>query len=325
MRVVAWGGHQALLPLVVPAQFVRALTWLARDRRPVIVAGDVLLAPIALALSRLRDAPFAVVAHGLDITYSSPVYRRLTRPALARADRVIAISQHTRGLAIEAGVRPDRCIVITPGVAELLVPARVSARRQIAERIDPSLADRPIVLQIGRQVARKGAAWLADQVAPLIARELTDVAIVILGDGPDHGLVAEAARRHPRTIFAARFADDALRQAAYGAADVYAMPYRREPGDVEGLGLVAIEAAQAGLPVVATRVDALSEVVVDGKTGILVPPESPREFADAVTALLRDPSRRASLGDAARQHARSAFSWDVAAKRFVETLTEMSA
>jgi phosphatidylinositol alpha-1,6-mannosyltransferase len=312
VRAALWGGGQALLPLFGLAAALRVAAWLARPsawaRRhgEVLLAGDALLAPLGLLLGRLFGRPVACVAHGLDVTYPHPLYRWLVPPALRRMDVVVAISQRTRALVLEQGVAPDRCVVVRPGVEPEPLPPRELARKRLSARLGAELADRPVLATVCRLVPRKGVAWFAEEVMPRLAERCPGALYVHLGDGPERAALERFAG--PRVRLLGRAADD-VRADLYAAADLFVMPYRARVGDVEGFGLVAAEAMLAGLPVVATAVDAVPEVVRDGVGGRLVPPEDPAALADAILSLLSDPDARRRLGEGARAEAEARFGW----------------
>jgi glycosyltransferase involved in cell wall biosynthesis len=96
----------------------------------------------------------------------------------------------------------------------------------------------------------------------------------------------------------------------YFRSDVFVLPCLEIPGDVEGFGIVFLEAALAGSPAVATRVGGIPDAVVDGETGLLVPPGDFEALAEAVGRLLADPELRARLAATAAARARANFSWE---------------
>jgi phosphatidylinositol alpha-1,6-mannosyltransferase len=113
----------------------------------------------------------------------------------------------------------------------------------------------------------------------------------------------------------------------YAAGDVFAMPCRTRRGglDVEGLGMVYLEAAACGLPVVAGTSGGAPEAVRDGVTGHVVDPRSPAVVADAVTALLDDPARARAMGAAGREWVEQRWSWDTIAATFGQLLEDQRA
>ncbi len=170
-------------------------------------------------------------------------------------------------------------------------------RREVRER--HGLGDRRVVLCVSRLVARKGQDTLV-RALPGILRAVPDAVLVIVGHGPDEERLRRLARRHAEghVVFAGGL-DHASTAPYYAAADVFAMPCRtRKAGlEAEGLGIVFLEAAASGLPVVAGDSGGAPDAVVDGVTGTVVDGTDVRAVAGAVSGLLGDPERAAAMGE----------------------------
>jgi glycosyltransferase involved in cell wall biosynthesis len=149
-----------------------------------------------------------------------------------------------------------------------------------------------VVLGLGRLRWEKGFDILIEAAARL--SPWPDVRVVIVGDGPEGATLRQrAARIDPPVLMPGHMADV---QPWLALASLVVMPSRRE-----SFGQVTLETMATGLPLVATAVGGLQDVVVDGVTGLLVPPDDPQAMADAVRALLVDPERATTLGAAARR------------------------
>jgi phosphatidylinositol alpha-1,6-mannosyltransferase len=166
-------------------------------------------------------------------------------------------------------------------------------------------ADGPIVLTVARLLRAdryKGVDTLL-RAWPAVVEAVPGATLAIVGDGDDRAdmeALAEAGGTGPSVRFLGRLSDDALAD-CYERASLFALPGRVRLGpepEGEGLGLVFLEAAAAGLPVVAGRAGGAVEAVDDGRTGFLVDPESPAAVADGIVALLVDPSRATAMGRA---------------------------
>jgi phosphatidylinositol alpha-1,6-mannosyltransferase len=321
-RAVLWAGSQAALPLFAPLAAARAAAWLARGcAGDVVLAGDAVLAPVGLALGRAFGRPVAVVAHGLDVVYPNVLHQAIVPPSLRRADLVIAISGHVRDVLIQRGVEPDRCVAIPLAVEAVPLPGRAQARARLGRRLGLDLGDRPVLMWIGRMVPRKGVAWFVRECLPRVTAVVPDALCLVAGDGPARASIEALAGGLPgESLRVLGRVDDATRADLWAGSDVFLMPNQPLVGDLEGFGLVAAEAAHAGLPTVASAVEGIADAVVDDVTGVLVPPGKPEAFADAVVRLLRDPAERARLGASARSEATSRFSWEAVGDRFAEAL-----
>lgn len=261
----------------------------------------------AALLPRRWRGTLTVLAHGTELDASPGSLReRLMRFTFRRAQHVVACSAFTAGLVRARGLARE-VTVAPPGVDPLAVR--------------PARAARPTVLFVGRLVVRKGVDTLLDALALLAARGV-EAELEIVGDGPDRArLEARAAARGVagRVRFHGAL-DDAARDAAYARAWCFAMPARAEGGDVEGFGIVYLEAATAGLPAIGSRGGGAQEAIVDGETGLLVEPGDAAGLADALALLLGDPARAAAMGAAGRARALAGYTWRATAERIARRL-----
>jgi len=240
------------------------------------------------------------IASGLDVvTYISDYTRDRLAPALSRRTRLAQLSP---------GVDVDR---FTPGADGSIVRRR------------HGLGDAPVVVCVSRLVARKGQDVLVAGWSRVLARH-PDARLLLVGGGP-----AEASLR--RAVAAGRLTDSVVftgpvgpaeLPAHYAAGDVFAMPCRtRRAGlDVEGLGMVFLEAAACGRPVVAGTSGGAPEAVREGVTGHVVDPRSPAVVADTIAGLLADADRARAMGAAGRTWVEDRWSWTRIAATFAELL-----
>jgi phosphatidylinositol alpha-1,6-mannosyltransferase len=185
-----------------------------------------------------------------------------------------------------------------------------------------------VILTTGNLVARKGH----DMVLRALARldtEIANVTYLVVGDGParsDLESLATALGVRDRVVFAGRALDADL-PALYALADVFVMASRerRDENDVEGFGIVYLEAAACGKPVIGGRSGGIPEAVVDGVTGLLVDPSDPDDIAKTLASVLADSELAARLG--LQGHARVVrdFTWARAADRMHDVLTAAAA
>lgn len=267
--------------------------------------------PLALfgrAAQRRGRPPIVTTFYGAELRLG---WRRFLAWAARRSARVIAISSYTAGVLREI---VDVAIDVIPYAAAL--PAVPSASPVSPA---PSVRD-PSVLFVGRLVERKGVVHLVEALARLPGRH--QARLVVVGEGPERPRLEARARElgvAGRVEFRGRVGDADLRR-AYQNTDVFVLPAVLDSrGDTEGLGVVLLEAMNYGVPVIASRIGGIVDIVADQETGVLVPPGDPAALATALQTLLADPARSRRLGEAGRRRLAEHFSWDAILSR-IETV-----
>lgn len=251
-----------------------------------------------------RRAVVVSTKHNDDPFRAGP-FRHVERALTRRAARVICITESLARFHRErVGLPPGKLRVVHYGLDELPRPWQGGAR-------DPELPpDARVLLAVSRLTAQKGL-----DVAVRAAAGLEDVVLVVLGEGPERQRLLDLAGSLRVDLrLPGRVGDVA---AWYRRADVLVHPARWE-----GFGLALLEAMLASLPVVATRVSSIPEIVSDGETGLLVPPDDDGALAAALERVLRDPGR---LGAAGLERARRLFSVAAMADRTLEVYAEARA
>jgi phosphatidylinositol alpha-1,6-mannosyltransferase len=264
--------------------------------------------PLALAGPALREAtgvPYAVICHGAEVTIPAavPGLRRMLRRPLRRADTVFGVSRFTCGRVERLAGRPVR--YLGAGVEAAFTPGEPP----------PS----PVVGCVSRFVPRKGQRRVLRAVARL-RDEGRDLSVLLVGKGRDEeDLRRLAARlRVPTRLEVA--VPWARLPGLYREMTVFAMPCRsRWFGlEVEGLGLVFLEAAAAGLPVLAGDSGGSPETVIPGVTGFIVADDEALD--EGLRLLLDDPTRSGEMGRAGRERVLAEYSWEAVAGRLAAGL-----
>lgn len=307
-RETPGSGVLGFLLLALPTAAWAAL----RFKPQVILAGSGVTAPVAWLLAKMLGVRYAVLTHGLDVIAPNQLYQRVFVPSIRAADLVIANSGNTRRLCEQAGVPARVLEVLQPGVE---FPAKTPT---VEFRAAFGIGDRPLLLSVGRIVPRKGLARFIRECLPAIVRAHPDVCLAIIGEEPAQALnrsesesraIERAIREsglHASVVTCGRVADDML-AAAYQASDLFVFPVLDLPGDVEGFGMVAIEAAAAGLATIGFRAGGLEDAVIDGRTGRLAEPEHYATLATMIISALD--SERGSFRAACLAHAESHAWW----------------
>ncbi|MEU8769849.1 glycosyltransferase family 4 protein [Streptomyces griseus] len=291
-------------------------------------------APLGLMADRLRRESgvrrAVATTHGHEVWWArTPGARALLRRIGERTDAVTYLGAATRA-PIAAALGPAaarRMVRLAPGVDPEAFAVRPGAREAVRERARDGappgtrnrvrerygLGARPVILCAARLVPRKGQDTLI-RALPAVLRSVPDAVLLLTGDGPyartlrrlaaDTGVadavVLAGGRPHPEM------------PQHYAAADVFAMPCRTRRGglEVEGLGIVFLEAAAAGLPVLVGDSGGAPDTVRDGETGHLVDGRDTAAVAERLVALLRDRAAAAAMGEKGRAWVREAWGWE---------------
>lgn len=274
--------------------------------------GDPVLSPIGCTLKGLFRLPVVVTAHGLDVTFSLAPYQWIVPAMMRSLDRIVCISESTLSACVTRGIPVERCVTIHPGVSvPATLPPRNLARKWLENKANQSLDDVTVVLTVGRLVPRKGVAWFIESVMPGLEAAGAEVCYVVVGSGPDErhvrGLVAQLGMVG-RVFALGQVTQEDLSQ-TYAAADLFVMPNMRQQGDMEGFGLVVLEARAHGLPVLASDLEGIRDAVVQGRTGTLLPPEDAEQWTESVLRFLDDQTKRERAAQLAIAEVRERHSW----------------
>ncbi len=265
------------------------------------------------------------ITHGHEAAWAStPGSRSVIRRIGKSTDTITYLGEYTRRLLAQAlNARAQRAMRrLVPGVdAQTFNPAQREDAATLRERY--GLGDRQVIVCVSRLMPRKGQDTLIHAL-PMIRREVPDAALLIVGGGPYRGTLDELVTRtgqHDDVVITGSVSFDEL-PAHYGAGDVFAMPCRtRNRGwDVEGLGIVYLEASATGLPVVAGDSGGAPDAVVPGETGYVVPGGSPVAVARPLIEILKDPALAAELGAKGREWIETDWKWSTMAQRLADLL-----
>jgi len=294
---------------------------LARSRQAEVVLFGA-SAPLGLITPVLRGAGVqraVAITHGHEAGWAAlPGARQLLRQIGERTDVMTYLGEYFRAriggaLTPAAAARMAR---LHPGVDAGVFRPDPGAREAVRDRY--RLAGRPVVVCVSRLVARKGQDTLL-RAWPAVLRAVPEAALLIVGGGPYAATLRQLAEQVGVTD-AVRFTGpvpQAELPAHYAAGDVFSMPCRTRRGglDVEGLGIVYLEASAAGLPVVGGDSGGAPDAIVAGETGYVVGGRDVDALAERLVALLSDPDTARAMGEKGRAWVERDWNWDLVAAR----------
>lgn len=293
----------AIMPVFFLLSGMRRAWVLARQRRYDIVHVHWPMPLVLLGWAARRAHPMSMVTtfYGIELRWVQsrlPFLKWLVRWAARTSAQAVAISSYT---ARELRKFADVPIEVIPYTAELPPPSEVPASRR----------GNPSILFVGRLIERKGVHHLIRALGAV--RERTPARLVIIGDGPERPRLEELARNAgvaEHVEFRGRVTDEELRR-AYAEAGVFVLPSVLDARqDTEGLGVVLLEAMNYSVPVIASDIGGITDIVEHDRSGLLVPPGDELALANAVARVLTDTAVSRTLGEAGRQRLLTAFNWD---------------
>ena len=273
---------------------------------------------LAWLLKQRRGTPYICYVHGEEVKLPAPgethgvmssrQLRYITRNVMNDASFLIANSHNTERILLdEWEVPPERIRLLYPGAdCQRFVPAP----RDLEVRRELGWGNRPVVLTVGRLQKRKGHDRLI-RALPQIRRLVPNVLYAIVGTGDQEDslkqLVAELGLDES-VLFHDEIADETMLR-CYQQCDLFVLPNRQIGSDIEGFGMVLVEAQACGKPVIAGASGGTAETMQIPQTGRVIPCEESGPLAELVTSWLLDPALRKQMGDAARTWASTHFDW----------------
>lgn len=300
------------------ARFLLQSTWLAlracrKVRFDMVIGGSGLIGPTLRILAWRFRCKTLVYLHGLDLVVDNRLYQLLFVPSLRKIDSVAVNSGNTRDLAVAKGIDAHRIAVVNPGTS-LPVPIDTASRLEFRRRHAVHF-ERYLVFT-GRMTKRKGLSVFLQHILPLILEREPAIGLVVVGGAPQDSLnklgeQAEIQQQistqglHNSVIFLGNLSDRDL-EICFAEASLQILPLIEMPGDVEGFGMVAIEAAACGTPTVAFDLGGVADAISD-LNGFLVAPGDFELFAKFIIRALRESEL---TSEQCLAHARR-FTWQI--------------
>ena len=321
-------------PPTPPSRFLLSCHWrthrmIRQFRADLVFAGSGLTAPAALLAGLQHRMPVVCYLHGLDLIANNRIYQAVFLPAIRACDALIVNSHHTKKLAETAGIEPSRIRILHPGVQ--IPPCHPGADAE-AFRRRIGAGSGPILLSVGRLTKRKGILEFVEHCLPEIVHRCPSVLFVLIGGEARQAvrksvgmiqLILEAAlsKGIDKHLLVMGNVDDETLYQAYAASQLLIFPVIEQPDDVEGFGMVALEAAAYGLPTVAFATGGVTDAIRDRVSGYLVNPGNYAEFAETVLRCLQD-SPDGISGESCIAFANN-FSWERFGKGLRKICTDL--
>ncbi len=303
-----------------------------QERIEVVLFYSMVTGSLAVPLRRRMEEAgvrMVAIANGKDVTLPVAAYQWYLPHVFGALDGVIPISHATGAECIRRGLEPEKLRVIPCGVDPQRFsppPDRSLARRALLAVVDGAALppDALLLCSVGRLVKRKGFAWFVDQVMPLLP---SNVHYWLAGIGPRREAIEEAITRQgleARVRLLGKVSEELLIK-LYRGADLFIMPNRPVEGDMEGFGVVMLEAGVSGLPTVAADLEGIGDVIREGENGHLVTSGDAAGFMEAILRYYRDSAALSALSARSASYTASHFAWPGVVDQYVEFLHTLTA
>jgi len=289
----------------------------------VILFSSMVTATLAKFCRKRIDVPMVTINHGQDVKMPIGLYQNFVPKVFEALDGVISVSEATRQECIKRGMNPEKGVALPNGfdMSDFKeTPDKLMARKDIEEAFSIDLSGKSLLLTVGRQVKRKGHEWFISEVLPKIKNE---VLYLVIGDGPEHERLkqlVEASTVKEQILLVGKQPDEVLKN-AYAASDVFIMPNIPIPGDMEGFGIVLLEANLAGTPAVAANLEGIKDVIADGKNGYKIEVRDSDSFSNKIDFLIDNNLEQMSISS--REYVLENFTWIKVAQQYISYLSNV--
>jgi len=267
--------------------------------------------------------PFIVTQHNTFIDYKSflNIMEHINdfiigKSVLKRADRILTVSKETMKYVLKLGADKSKTSVIYNGVD---TNCFCTVKKEDNRKKLGLPKTRKIIFSVRRLVYKNGIDTLIESAA-LVAKNNPDILFVVAGKGPSRKLIEKSIKELgiENNIKLTGFVPDKLLPVYYNAADYFVLP----SASGEGLPLVLLEAMACGLPVIATTVGGIPEIINHLENGILIPPRNPEAMANAISKIIPDEKLAKSIGEEAKKNVNDRFSWEENVRQLQEVYSK---
>jgi glycosyltransferase involved in cell wall biosynthesis len=313
-------GKKALF-WFIPFAAIKAL--ILASRYDVILLGDGVLSTVGWFIKRLRPAtPVACIIHGLDITYTNPIYQSIWgKIFLPQMDKIIAVSSATANEAMKRGIPEAKITVIPNGIAPEFHQHHKN-RKKLEELLHTDTSHKIVLLTIGRLVKRKGVDWFIKRVMPEIKNQCI---YLIAGNGPEYKNINKSIEDNnlSSSVYCFGLVSEELKSFLFSNADLFIQPNIKVKGDMEGFGIAVLEANMHNLPVLGSKLEGLQDSIIENQNGWLAEPENAGDYIHKINELSKRVEILRRDGDKAKDFCLRHFRWERIADKYLAVIAAL--
>lgn len=305
-KILALGKRQYHLLWFFP--YALLYTLVNAHKYDVIHFGDFVLCLIGHMVKWFYPKKAVVIqVHGLDVTFKNPIYQRYIRLFGGGMNRYVCDSRYTAEMVEKLNYGPRQVILVGIDTEKF---ASVSIDKEAFKEDFLIPKENRVMITVGRLVKRKGVAWFLQNVMPELKNE--SLTYLIVGVGPDEQSIDRLIKEQGLSdkVRLLGRVDESVLQRIYRNADIFVMPNIKVEGDMEGFGIVAIEASLAGLVLVASEIEGIKDAVEDGKNGILLTHEEPEGYKKQLKDIIKNYDKYEAFAKDASEYTKHRYSWE---------------
>jgi len=264
---------------------------------------DGLLAPLGLIIKKIYHKPISVTVHGLDVTWPNFIYQKICVNSLKYLDKIVCVSHSTKQDCLAKNILANKLFVIPNGI-------------NVETRLIASLPDqknKKILLTVGRLIKRKGVEWFVRHIMPKLDK---NIEYWIVGAGPERENIKLAIQEKNLSaqVKMLGFVTSEELKKVYQLADIFIMPNIEIAGDREGFGIVALEANAHGLPVLASDLEGIKDIIINGTNGYLISLQNSTDWIEKIQKMLyANQLNKQNIIDYCEKN----YSWKIIAERYI--------
>ncbi|RZK82397.1 MAG: glycosyltransferase family 1 protein [Pedobacter sp.] len=341
-KIVYHGGESRLV--FFAKLFTRVKNMLAAHPTiSIIHFNDGLMGAFGMLLN-LTGLKRTVTLHGLDVVFPGLIYQKLIFPLFNKFDLIFSVSRATAIACMERGINQEKIVVVNNGVDDAVTSSksRLEINDLLSHKYQLKVAGKRILVALGRPVKRKGFSWFIKNVMPAVHKDFILVVIgpkrpskrvllsilpafftkkmdLFLGAPSDESELQKLLKKRElnKNVIRLGKLPQCDVDAIMGVADAFVMPNIEVEGDMEGFGLVCLEACIRGVNVLASASGGITDAIVNGKNGVLLPPGHIVSWRRAINSIVDYPDQQLNAEDIVSFTAKE-FGWDKMAKKYFE-------
>ncbi|MBD3238097.1 MAG: glycosyltransferase [Candidatus Moranbacteria bacterium] len=327
--LVNTNGPKALF-FFFPMALIR--TVLAAKKFDIIHLSDAVLSPIGEMVKLFRPSVKVVCnIHGLDVTYAqkNSFYRNYNLKGLNFLDKIFAVSEATKAVAVKMGLKKEKITVIPNAInpdeyydptikyADLIEFLKHKKPKFIKNALSSKKQKPVFILTLGRLCERKGVAWFLDKVMPNLN---SNIYYLIAGDGANYSSILQIIKKNKlsnRALLLGAVTEE-QKKILLNSCDLFIQPNIKVPGDMEGFGISVIEAAACKMVVIASRLQGIKQALIHKENGFLVKSKDTQAFQKKINSFADQKKARIKLGEKFRQYTIENYSWQVISQKYLQ-------